>query len=457
MRSVANWRASLLSFGGQKTSSFVSAASKVLFSSVCLMALNMGTGILVARFLGPEGRGEQAAMIMWPQFIAFSLTFGIPSSLVYYYKKNKAFASDYFTLSILFAGILGVISALVGVFLIPRMLTEYSQHIVIFAQIAMVFCPIILLSTYMSSALQAYDNYRLLNLSKTTGPFISLLLILLLIFLDKVTPIYTALAYSIGGLPIVGIVFFVLYKQIKITYRNLKQRSKELFGYGIRAYAVDLLGTISMQLDQILVVAMLTPTQMGYYSVALALSKLPKIIQTTIVTVLFPKASGNDEQTVLRMTLVSFRIGVAVTGLFCIAAIFLSSFAIEWLYGHEFLNAVTTVQILLVREIVASGVGIMIQFFMANGKPGFISIMEAIGISLNVPLMLWLLPAYGLPGVAIALLATALVRLAFVSIMLRRRYPGKVQLVLTGSDIRLIMQELRKLMDKLKKRREQSS
>jgi len=448
MKSIANWRQNLLSFGGQKTTNFVSAASKVLFSSVCMMVLNMGTGVLVARFLGPEGRGEQAAMIMWPQFIAFTLTFGIPSSLVYYYKKNKPYAAEYFTVSLIMAALLGVVSATVGIFMVPRFLSEYSASVILYAQISMLLCPIVLLSTYMSSALQAYDNYRLLNLSKTSGPFISLVLIFLLVATGQVTPMLTATAYLVSGLPIAAFVLYVLIKQIRLSFRNLKCRSKELFSYGIRAYAIDVLGTISMQLDQILVVAMLTPTQMGYYSVALALSKLPKIIQTTIVTVLFPKASGNDEQTVLRMTLLSFRIGVFITGLFCIAAVFLSSFAIELLYGQEFLNAVTTVQILLVREIVASGVSIMIQFYMANGKPGFISIMEAIGIMLNIPLMLWLLPAYGLPGVAIALLITALARLIFVSVMLRRRYPGQIQLLLTRADIQLVMRELKRIIER---------
>jgi hypothetical protein len=30
--------------------------------------------IITARTLGPEGRGEQAAMILWPQFLAGAMT-----------------------------------------------------------------------------------------------------------------------------------------------------------------------------------------------------------------------------------------------------------------------------------------------------------------------------------------------------------------------------------------------
>ena len=355
--------------------------------------------------------------------------------------------------SIILALVLGIISALVGIFLVPHLLTEYSASVVVFSQITMVLCPVIMITTYMSAALQAFGNFRLHNLSKTCGPFITLFLILVLIITDNMNSTMTAIAYAVGGIPIACFTFIVLYKQINITFNNLKTRFNELFSYGIRAYGIDLLGTISMQLDQILVVAMLTPTQMGYYAVALALAKLPKIVQTTIVTVLFPKAAGNDEATIFNMTMRSFRIGTFITGLLCVGALFLSPYAIELLYGREFMGAVATVQILLIREIIASGASILLQYFMANGKPGQVSILEAIGIGLNIPLMLWLLPLYGLPGVATALLLTSLVRLVFVILFIRRSQPGRLQLMLNKDDIKLIVHEGMKIKNKLEKRK----
>lgn len=61
---------------------------QIFASNVFILGLNVLTGIIIARFLGPEGRGEQAAMIMWPRFLAYSLTLGIPAALVYYMKKK---------------------------------------------------------------------------------------------------------------------------------------------------------------------------------------------------------------------------------------------------------------------------------------------------------------------------------------------------------------------------------
>lgn len=68
--------------------SHLSSSVKTMFFSVLILVINMLTGILTARFLGPSGRGEQAAMVLWSQFLAFSFTFGMPSAIIYNVKRT---------------------------------------------------------------------------------------------------------------------------------------------------------------------------------------------------------------------------------------------------------------------------------------------------------------------------------------------------------------------------------
>src|SRR5690554_186652 len=56
--------------------------------SVLILLLNMVTGVLTARWLGPEGRGLQMMLVLWPQFFAFATTLGIPAALLYHMKKK---------------------------------------------------------------------------------------------------------------------------------------------------------------------------------------------------------------------------------------------------------------------------------------------------------------------------------------------------------------------------------
>src|SRR5580692_11466802 len=57
-------------------------------SKVVILALQAATGILTARTLRPAGRGELAAMILWPLFVASVTTMGVPSSLIYYLRHR---------------------------------------------------------------------------------------------------------------------------------------------------------------------------------------------------------------------------------------------------------------------------------------------------------------------------------------------------------------------------------
>jgi O-antigen/teichoic acid export membrane protein len=452
MKRLAYLGKSMLSFESQSSSRFTSAAAKVLFSSVFTLLLNISTGVLVARFLGPDGRGEQAAMIMWPQFLAYILTFGIPSSLVYYLKTHKERSESYFSAAVLLSVVLGMAAAIGGWFLVPYWLREYSSTVVLFSQISLLLCPPFMMAVFLNSVLQAYDQFKLLNLAKVFGPTVTLILIVLFAGTGTMTPTITAIAYLIGGLPITICLFIVLARRLRFRFRVVGTRYKELFRYGIKAYGIDLLGTISMQIDQLLVVALLKPAEMGLYVIALSLSKMLRVFQTSIVTVLFPKAAGNDESRVMSMTMMSFRIGTFITASASVLAFLMAPFALRILYGNEFMPALIPFQILLIREVVSSGTGIVLQFFMATGRPGFVSTLQGVGITLNVPLMLLLLPSFGLVGVASALLVTSLIRLVVIGIYMQIQYTYPMRWVITRQELLHVFQEVRTLLGRMTRR-----
>ena len=51
---------------------------------------------------------------------------------------------------------------------------------------------------------------------------------------------------------------------------------------------------------------------------------------------------------------------------------------------------------------------------MALDRPGVVTILQAIGLSLSIPMMLWLIPRYGIYGAAVSLLTSTIARLLFI-------------------------------------------
>lgn len=80
-------------------------------SKSAILALQAGTGILTARTLGPAGRGELAAMILWPLFIASVTTLGVPSSLIYHLRSRAGARDRLVANGFAIAAVTGVVAA----------------------------------------------------------------------------------------------------------------------------------------------------------------------------------------------------------------------------------------------------------------------------------------------------------------------------------------------------------
>jgi O-antigen/teichoic acid export membrane protein len=143
------------------------------------------------------------------------------------------------------------------------------------------------------------------------------------------------------------------------------------------------------------------------------------LFQNSVVMVLFPKAAGRSKEDVIRMTGDAVRVSglvTAVCGVFvCIAGPVL----LRLLYGQEFVEAVGALRILVVEVILSGMVFVLAQAFMALDSPGVVTVLQAVGLSLSIPMMLLLIPRYGIYGAAVSLLTSTVARLLFVCVGFR--------------------------------------
>ena len=153
---------------------------------------------------------------------------------------------------------------------------------------------------------------------------------------------------------------------------------------------------------------------MGLYVVSLSLARMLNVFQFAVVTVLFPRASGQPLATVMAMTGRAVRVSTAVTCVAALALGVLGPVALTFLYGAEFRGAVTLDAPAHRRSTVVNGViAVLIQALMATDKPGVATLLQSVGVAASVPLLLVLVPLVGLNGAGVALLVSAALRLAF--------------------------------------------
>ncbi len=363
----------------------VAAVAQSIGTRFVIIALNAATGILSARALQPAGRGELAAMILWPMFLASALTFGLPNALTFRLKSAPEKQARLLGSALLLAILTGGLGALVGVVFMGAWIPQYSEHITLFARLFVWNTPLAALLLVGRAALESHGDFAASNQLLVAPPALTLLWLLILWRLGALTPVAAAFAYVLVGVPPLLWMLFRLWRLFHPSLASFLDSTRVLFTYGLRAYGIDLCGTMSLYIDQALVVRMLEPRMMGTYVVALSLSRVLNAFHASVVMVLFPKAVNQPARTIQDLTSRAARVSTLLTA---VAGI-----------GIAGLSGATLV---------------LAQAFMALERPGVITALQVVGLLLTLPLMLVFVPRLGIVGAGLALLISTSARLIFV-------------------------------------------
>ena len=396
-----------------------------------IVMINMATGILTARTLHPAGRGELAAMNLWPLFLANATALGTPSSLIYHLRKQVERRGELVATALTIVTTLGMIAALCGFFILPSWLHHYPPEVVEFAQFLLITAPLWAIQITGQAALEAFELFSYSNIVQMMIPVTTLTGLLAMLAFDHMTSIAAASCYAVAIVPTAFAILFFLWRQragnvIRVDLRAVKL----LLGYGVRSAPLDLLGTLNAYIDQVLVIGMLTATSMGAYNVVLSLSRALLLFQSAVVMVLFPRAAGRTVDEILPMVGRAVRVSTLVTGSAALIAGLLGPLMVKLLYGSAYLIAVPALRILLIEVVLQGAVVIVSQAFMASGRPGIVSVLQGTGLALAVPLMFVFIPRFSMAGAALALLCSTCTRLLLLlialPIALRRPVPRLV-------------------------------
>ncbi|MNI07408.1 Polysaccharide biosynthesis protein [compost metagenome] len=416
---------------------------RTMLFSIIILLINMLTGIITARFLGPTGRGEQAAMVLWSQFLAFSFTFGIPSALIYNIKKNIKDAAKLYTAALWMGLAAGAIAMGVGVMALPYWLRSYSDSVILFSQFSMLFVPLIVFSQINNAMMQVRGEYKLYNRMRFLVPLSTLVVLGVLIVTGTMSAHLSAVAYLAPAIPFYIWTTWRLIRIYGVVIKDSLRSFKQLITYGLGSYGNDLMGNVSYYIDQIIIVGLLNPAQLGLYAVAVSLSRVVNVFSTSIIVVLFPKASGLSKDEVIPLTFRVFRISTCIAILTSILIMLLAPLVLTLLYGPEFQEALHVFRLLLLEVSISGGTMVLAQAFMALGKPKIVTILQGLGLLLVVPMLTLLVPRYGLTGAGIAMLSSVVIRFMFILLNVKFTLKMKIpNLLITMEDIRWLISAL---------------
>ena len=225
---------------------------------------------------------------------------------------------------------------------------------------------------------------------------------------------------------------------------RFRESATSLTSYGFKAFGIDVLATLSTQIDQALVVRFLSAPQLGIYAVSLAISRLLGHFSLSLTTILLPKAAALPPNEAIALVGRAARVTLGATAFGALVLSAITPVIVPFFYGQDFTEAGRLAQILFVEVTISSTISVLAQAFLSTGRPGTVTALQGVGLAAIVPLMIYGIPRYGLVGAALALLASTGIRLIFVllcfPVLLKIAPPN---IIPTAADARFALSRVR--------------
>jgi len=389
-------------------------------TQVLVFIFALGTSIIIARGLGPEGKGIYSMALLLSSFLMYFTNFGIQSSTVYYLGKKRYSPKEVFGYNIIYTIFLGSFAILIGLVIIlffrnslfPGIEAKYL-FLGLFLVPFQLFLPFLL---YIMLGLQRFKEYNFILLFRVLVLFMFTGIFLLgFHFGIKSAIIAEILSFVIAC----TVIFFMVKKETKGVFLTInKNYIKDSFLYGIQSYLGSILNFLHSGIVAFLVNLLLGPLMVGFYTLSAGLSEKLWLISDAVGTVLFPRVSSeNDERKKKEFTPLVFRNFLFIVILLVILLFALAHWTIVLLYSDAFIKSVQPFRILLLGAIAIAGWKILESDIKGRGKPIINTYIIGVSVVLNIVLNLFLIPKFGIIGAAWATSTSCMVNLLIALIV----------------------------------------
>ena len=383
--------------------SFASNAAVTATTNLLITGIGFMTSILAARILGVQGRGELAAIQLWPTIFATIAMLGFSDSLVYWSSRDQANTTHYIGTAVPFTLLVAFMFAAAGYVAMPHLLNGQSAEIVSTARLCLVMAPIFAISALPYHALLGKEDFVSWNIVRTT-PNIAWLIVLAIAIMHQVTSARTLALGYLASLLLIGLAngYFVM-RRIPGSYAPRARDLKSLLKFGLPSLLTTGPNLLAARADQMILVAFFSPSTLGLFVVANGWAGAVTPLLSSIAAVTFPRIASADDigsrntsiASAVRMSIVAASIAIVPVALF-------APIMIPILFGSDFTDAVTT-SILLTFATAIVGVNQVLEATLRGvGRPTKILLAQVVGIPATLLSMLLMLPLWGLVGAGIA-------------------------------------------------------
>ena len=392
---------------------------QTLITQGAVMIVNIGTGILTARLLGPIGRGELGAAMLWFLLPSSLATVGLQSGIVYETRRRPGRAAAAGLVSLGCATLLFVPLAAACLWVLPQLMRGYTPGGLALARFAILSSLLNVWMVLLRQSLLGTRNMLFFNLSNYFSPLLYLLLLLALFALSRITPFNVMAAQVAATILVLVPTAFAAVRAWKKLPPFILAGAAPLLAYSAKAASIDLVMVGYYNIDRVFLVALVSPAEFGFYAVAASLARLLGILQTAVSSVTLAGLSHRPAREIELFVHQTFRVLFWLLAVGCLGGWLLGGELMRVFYGPRFASAAPVFRVLIVDASVACLAQIQLEAFLASGRPSYPSIVQPVSFAVIIGLMVVLAPRLGALGAALSLLGGSLTKLVLLLLGLR--------------------------------------
>jgi O-antigen/teichoic acid export membrane protein len=374
-----------------------------LGTNLALAATTAVTGIVTARLLGPEGRGQLATILLWPSALITLVGWGLPEAFTYFSGRSSGRLGALTRLALACAAVQGALVFLAALLLFPFLLAKQGTGVIALALGVALSAPVWIASTYLQAILQGCNAIQAWNCSRLMGPAIQALGVALLAVAGSRTLAGTVAVVALGNLVALLGALRALGRMADRSQPAAWDLLRPVTGYGSRILPATASSFASSRMDLMMMTCFLSPAQIGYYVAAASLTRVLTAPSQAFGSVMLPqvtRAPGSAAAGVLIRGVVQRTLGVIVpiVGLMYLAMPAL----LTRLYGEDFRHGALTARILLLAIVALSTKEILHNALRGLNRPLGCSLAEVAGAVISLAAQWLLLPKLQQVGAALA-------------------------------------------------------
>ena len=435
-----------------KKFSLSTGGALLLFGNVFFTIISLATSIVLARWLGREGRGLVALFATTPQMLFRFSSLGVGSAVSYYLGKKQYETSEILSSALTF-GVISSIAATIVLFLLIPPTSEYWGGLPFWALISI--CPLTIAVLWQNIGVRFHTGLFHVHYA-AAGQIVQglarvcfiLLLVIVLRFGVSGAVIATSLELAVACVA----VLFLAARYVNIRLTINVRLIYRFISYGIQNWLFILLAAFNVRIGIYLLQYYADASAVGLFATGQGLCLFLLMVPNAWTNLLLPRVAGSKPNEISEQTLQLCRNGLLILGTLGGVIMLIAPVVVPLLYTQAFTPSVYVVWITMPGLLFLHVYRVLAIDFAGRARQTIPIITSLTGLVVNILVSMVLIPRNawygGIVGASLALTFSTLLMAVIIAIIYAKNWNVSFRrlFLITADDISFYKSKLSMLI-----------